>query len=57
MANDWLTATAADLGRGIAKGQIDPIDLTDAYFDAIDAHDFTPRIYARLTKDRAHAEA
>ena len=36
MANDWLTATAADLGRGIAKGQIDPIDLTDAYFDAID---------------------
>ena len=57
MANDWLTATAADLGRGIAKGQIDPIDLTDAYFDAIDAHDFTPRIYARLTKDRARAEA
>lgn len=55
--DDWLSATAADLGRGIEAGKIDPVDLTEAYLAAIDAHDFTPRIYARVTADRARAEA
>lgn len=55
--HDWLTMTAADLGRGIAKGEIDPVDLTRTYLDAIDAHADTPRIYARVTHDRALAEA
>ncbi len=54
---DWLWMTAADLGRGIAAGQIDPIDLTETYLAAIDAHPLTPRIYARVTHDRARAEA
>jgi aspartyl-tRNA(Asn)/glutamyl-tRNA(Gln) amidotransferase subunit A len=54
---DWLTATAADLGRGIAEGRIDPVDLTEAYLTAITAHPLRDRIYARLTHDRALAEA
>lgn len=54
---DWLTATAADLGRGIGEGRIDPVDLTDAYLSAITAHPLRDRIYARLTSDRAMAEA
>ena len=54
---DWQTKSAADLGRGIGAGEIDPIELTEAYLDAIEAHEFGNRIYARLTRDRALAEA
>ncbi len=54
---DWLWATAADLGRGIAAGEIDPVDLCETYLAAIDAHPLRDRIYARVTHDRARAEA
>ncbi|MHA6262974.1 amidase [Arenibacterium sp. CAU 1754] len=53
----WLTMTAGDLGRGIAAGDIDPVALTRTYLDAIDAHPLSPRIYARVTPERALAEA
>lgn len=53
----WLTMTAGDLGRGIAAGDIDPVELTQTYLDAIDAHPLGDRIYARVTHDRALAEA
>lgn len=55
--HDWLHMTAADLGRGIGAGQIDPVDLCDTYLTAIDAHPMAGRIYARVTHDRARAEA
>lgn len=55
--NDWQTMTAADLGRGIAKGDIDPVELTQSFLDVIDAHPYRDRIYARVTPDRALAEA
>jgi aspartyl-tRNA(Asn)/glutamyl-tRNA(Gln) amidotransferase subunit A len=54
---EWLTATAADLGRGIGAGEIDPVDLTLTYLAAIDAHPLRDRIYFRVTRDRALAEA
>ncbi|CUH85136.1 amidase [Thalassovita mediterranea] len=54
---EWLKSSAADLGRGIAAGQIDPVPLTQTYLDAIAAHPFADRIYARVTADRALAEA
>ncbi|WP_170401011.1 amidase [Ruegeria arenilitoris] len=54
---DWLTMTACDLGRGIGMGRIDPVELTEAYLSAIDAHPHSDRIYARVTHDRARAEA
>ena len=54
---DWLTMTACDLGRGIGMGQIDPVELTETYLSAIDAHPHRDRIYARVTHDRAQAEA
>ncbi len=54
---DWLTMTAADLGRGIAAGKIDPVALTEAYLDAIAAHPNADDIYARVTRDRALSEA
>ncbi|WP_171209083.1 MULTISPECIES: amidase [unclassified Ruegeria] len=54
---DWLTMTACDLGRGIGMGQIDPVELTETYLSAIDDHPHRDRIYARVTHDRARAEA
>ena len=55
--NDWLKMTACDLGRGIGAGDIDPVALTQTYLDAIEAHELKDRIYARVTADRALAEA
>lgn len=54
---NWLTMTAGDLGRGIAAGTIDPVDLTQTYLDAISAHPLKDRIYARVTQPRALTEA
>ena len=54
---EWLTMTACDLGRGIGMGQIDPVELTETYLAAIDTHPHRDRIYARVTHDRARAEA
>lgn len=54
---EWLKMTAADLGRGIEAGEIDPVALCQTYLDAIDAHPLRDRIYARVTHDRALAEA
>ncbi|MBE0413361.1 amidase [Yoonia sp.] len=54
---DWRWMTAADLGRGIGAGTIDPGALTDMFLAAIDAHEHRDRIFARVTHDRARAEA
>jgi len=57
MSDTWLTMTATDLGRGIGKGDIDPVALAQTYLDAAKAHKFTHRIYTTLTEDRALSEA
>ncbi len=57
MAQDWLWMSAGALGRAIAAGEIDPVALTETYLAAIDAHALRDRIYARVTPDRARAEA
>lgn len=57
MMTNWLTMTAADLGRGIGAGQIDPVALCEAALAAIETHEFSPRIYARTTPERALSEA
>lgn len=57
MSEKWLKMSMGDLGRGIGDGSIDPIELTQTYLNAIDAHPFRDRIYARVTSERALAEA
>ncbi len=57
MSKTWLTQTACDLGRGIAAQEIDPVELTQTYLDAANAHPMKDRIYARMTEARALAEA
>ncbi|MFL4469657.1 amidase [Tateyamaria armeniaca] len=54
---DWLSKSAGDLGRAIGAGEIDPVNLVHAFFDRIEAHALKDQIYARLTRDRAMAEA
>lgn len=54
---DWLRKSAAELGRGIGAGEIDPVELTETYLAAIDAHPATPRIYSTVTHSRARTEA
>ncbi len=53
----WLYDTASDLGRKIGDGSVDPVALTQTYLDAIESHPLRDRIYARVTPDRAIAEA
>lgn len=53
MAGNWLWMTAADLGRGIEAGKINPMELTEAFLDAIDHHPEAKRIYSRTTPRRA----
>lgn len=55
--HDWRWMTATDLGKAIGAGTIDPIALTQTYLAAIDDHEYRDRIYARVTHDRARAEA
>jgi len=54
---EWLRKSASEIGRGIGTGAVDPVEMTEAYLDAAQAHPFGNRIYARLTRDRALAEA
>jgi len=50
---DWLKRTAGDLGRGIARGEIDPEALCETYLSAITAHPLRDRIYSVVTGARA----
>ncbi|MEM7545019.1 MAG: amidase [Pseudomonadota bacterium] len=54
---DVTTLSAAETGRQIEAGLIDPRDVTEAYLDAISAHDAAGKIYARVTADAARVEA
>lgn len=55
--DDWRWTSAADLGRAIGRGEVDPVALTVSFLDAIRRHDPDGRIYARTTEARALAEA
>lgn len=54
---DWLRASAVAQGRAIMAGLLDPVDQTEAYLEAARRHPHGLRIYARLTPERARAEA
>ncbi|MDA5556545.1 amidase [Shimia sp. MMG029] len=54
---EWLKMSAADLGRGIEAGAIDPVALTETYLAAMDSHAESGRIYSAITRERALAEA
>lgn len=55
--DNWQGQSAAALGREIEAGRLCPVDLAEAFLDAIDAHPEHARIYTVLTRARARAEA
>lgn len=57
MSGVWRNMTAADLGRAIGAGKINPVDLLESFLDAIEGHSLANRIYARTTANRARGEA
>ena len=57
MTKDLLSMTATSLGQKIGNGEIDPVELTSKYFEAIREHSLRDKIYARLTESRAMKEA
>ena len=57
MSKLWSNLTAADLGRDIGKGRINPVELTEFFLDQIASHPHADRIYARTTATRARGEA
>ncbi|MBP6678036.1 MAG: amidase, partial [Paracoccus sp.] len=54
---DWLRAPAAEQGRAILAGLISPVEQAEGYLEAATRHPYGKRIYARLTPERARAEA
>ncbi len=57
MNKTWSNMTAADLGRQIGKGTINPVELTEFFLEKIALHTLSDRIYARATPTRARGEA
>lgn len=57
MADIDLTQSAADMGRAVQAGTLDPVELTECFLDAIDGHSRSDDIYARTTPERARNEA
>ena len=57
MDHHWRYRSAAELGREIAAGRLHPVDLCEAYLDAIATHPDGGRIYARTTPRRARSMA
>ncbi len=57
MTGTWSHMTAADLGRAIGAGKVNPVELVEYFLQAIETHPHRDRIYARTTANRARAEA
>lgn len=55
---DKLTSlTLTELARGYRDGSLDPVEVTEAYLAAIDAHPDGKRVYRVITRERALKQA
>ena len=57
MSKVFGNLSALDLGEGIAKGKINPVELGEYFLAQIDSHAQGPQVYARTSPARARAEA
>lgn len=54
---NYRFASAAELGRAIAAGKADPVELAEGFLAAIASEDAANAIYARTTRQRTLSEA
>ncbi|MEZ5870913.1 MAG: amidase family protein [Nitratireductor sp.] len=54
---DYRAMSAAQLGRAMEAGKVDPVEITELFLDAIAREDGNFQIYARTTADRARSQA
>lgn len=57
MDTHWNTLTAAELGRRIEAGKIDPVELCDFFLERIATSPHSARIYTLTMPERARPEA
>ncbi len=57
MTNPWSLMSAADLGRAVEAGKINPVELAEYFLDAAATHPQGPLTFARMTPARARGEA
>ncbi len=57
MIDGWDKMSATALGQAIGAGEIDPVELAEAFLDAMDRHRYRDLIFARGTAERARSEA
>ena len=57
MGNVVPQKSAAQLGREIADGKTDPVELTEATLEKMDNHPARDDIFTMVTHERARAEA
>ena len=54
---DPLKMSASELGEAFENNLVDPVEVLEAFFDAIQKNTLTDRIYVEVTKARAVGEA
>ncbi len=57
MAAELTSLTVLSLARAYRAGELDPVDVTEAYLSAIDAHPAGELVYRRVTAERARRQA
>ena len=54
---DPFKMSASELGDAFENNLINPVEVLEAYFEAIQKSTLTERIYVEVTKERAFGEA
>lgn len=57
MTSSIVHLTAGDLGKAIARQELDPQEILEEFYKVIDSHPVSERIFSSLTRERAFKEA
>ena len=57
MTTDIIHQTAEELGKAIARQELDPREILEEYYRVIDSNPVSSRIFTALTRERAFREA
>lgn len=57
MTTDIIHQTAEEIGKAIARQELDPREILEEYYRVIDSNPVSSRIFVTLTRERAYREA